>query len=90
MAKMQVKKSKTKQLLFILFFFPLIVLLLGILWFFISLMIRSYCQKQARNIVGDQWNTLYKAVGYEKQYADQIAWGFREQLKCEHRFPLLR
>lgn len=89
MDKRQIKKFKTKLLiLYILFVIPLVVLLLGILWFSKSFLIGSYCQNQAKKIVGNQWNKLYKAEGYEKQYADQIAWGFREQLKCEHKFRL--
>lgn len=43
----------------------------------------DYCEKQAKAIVGDQWDKTFPAVGYEKDYVDQITWGFREQLKCE-------
>lgn len=87
--KRQVKKFKKKLLtLYVLFAIPLIVLLLGVIWFLKPILIKEYCQNQAKKIVGNQWNKLYKAEGYEKRYADQIAWGFREQLKCEHKFQL--
>jgi hypothetical protein len=71
--------------LYILWAIPLVILLLAFLWFLKPLLIEKHCENQAKKIVGNQWDKLYKAEGYEKQYATKITWGFREQLKCERR-----
>lgn len=58
---------------------------LGIFRLLIPVFIEEYCVNQAKKIVGNQWGKLYTAEGYEKLYAKQITWGFREQLKCGHK-----
>jgi len=74
--------------LHVFFAVTFIIFFLGILWFLGPLFIEGYCQNQAKKIVGNQWNKIYEAEGYEKKYVKEIFWGFREELKCERKFGL--
>jgi hypothetical protein len=76
---------KKQRKLYLLLAISIVILLLTILWFLKPIIIEKYCENQAKKIVGNQWDKLYKAEGYEKQYVTKITWGFREQLKCERR-----
>ena len=52
-----------------------------------SFKVNEYCQKKAEVIVGSRWNeTLLPNEEEKKQFPDldEISYGFREQLKCEH------
>lgn len=72
-------------LLCLIIIIPAFAIFANLVW---PSIVEAYCQGRAKKIVGNQWNKVFKAEGDEKKYASEIFWGFREQLKCEHRFGL--
>ena len=89
MKKAAVKnKHKQFKIINIILIAITVIILICIFRLFYPMFIEQYCHNRAKQIVGNQWDKMYKAEGYEKEYVTSITWGFREQLKCERKFGL--